>query len=210
MPEIFFLLLILSVIVLWTIWNYKNFIKMYAVQVTLILWLFAFIYWKDFLTDYALLVSFIFAVVVRFFIIPWVFYRFIKTSSLPVVEREFKFWIFTNLILYFISLWIISFISLKVFWDYNYIFISALFMVVSWFLNFVNHKKLIWDILSLLELENWIFLLSLLVLDKIWFYIELGIIIDIIMSISILMISTMKIKNIYWSINIDKISNLKD
>jgi len=83
-------------------------------------------------------------------------------------------------------------------------------MIISGFLNFANHKKLIWDILSILEIENWVFLISLLALDKISFYIELWVIVDIIMSLMILIIMTLKIKNMYWSINIDKISTLKD
>ncbi len=135
---------------------------------------------------------------------------FVKKSKLPVVEREFKFWIFTNLIIYLVSFWIILFISQKVYGTYNYIFIWAMFMVVSGFLNFANHKKLIWDILSFLELENGVFLLSLLVLEKVSLYIELWIIVDILMSLAILLISTMKIKSVYWSIGIDKLSELKD
>lgn len=83
-------------------------------------------------------------------------------------------------------------------------------MVVSGFLNFANHKKLIGDILSFLELENAVFLLSLLALHSISFYIELWVIVDVIMSIAILIISTVKIKNVYWTINIDKLSSLKD
>jgi hydrogenase-4 membrane subunit HyfE len=210
MLEVLFLLLILTIIILWVVWNYKNFIKIYTIQVAIILWLFYMLYSKDFWSDLFIFISFMFAIIVRLILIPWVLYNFIKTSKLPIVEREFKFGMFFNLIMYFVSLWIITYISIRVFDDFNYIFIASLFMIVSGFLNFANHKKLIWDILSFLELENWIFLLSLLVLDKISFYIELWIVIDIVMSLAILIISTLKIKNVYWSINIDKLSNLKD
>ncbi len=210
MLEVLFLLLILTIILLWITWNYKNFIKIYTMQVIFIIAIFYITYSHQFFSDIFIWISFIFAILIRLILIPWFLYYFVKTSKLPVVEREFKFWTFTNLIIYFLSLLLIVYISLRVFWEYNYIFIGALFMVVSWFLNFANHKKLIWDILSFLELENWVFLISLLVLEKVSFYIELWIIIDILMSISILLISTIKIRNVYWSINIDKLSSLKD
>ncbi len=210
MLEVLFLLLVLTIFILWVTGNYKNFIKIYVLQVAIILAFFYMLYSKNFSEDIFILISFLFAILIRLFLIPWFLYYFVKKSRLPIVEREFKFGIFTNLLIYFFSLWIISFISLKVYWTYNYIFIWAVFMVVSGFLNFANHKKLIWDILSFLELENGVFLLSLLVLEKISFYIELGIIVDIIMSLAILIISTMKIKSVYGSIHIDKLSELKD
>jgi len=210
MIESLFLLLVLTIVMLWITWNYKNFIKIYIFQVIIILVFFYILYSQKFMIDSFILISFLFAVLVRLFLIPGFLYYFINRSKLPIVEREFKFWMFFNLILYFISLFIIVFISKKVYWEYNYIFIWALFMIVSGFLNFANHKKLIWDILSFLELENWVFLLSLLVLEKVSFYIEIWIIVDIIMSLVILLISTLKIKSIYWSIDIDKLSELKD
>ena len=210
MLEVIFLMLILTTIILWIVSNYKNFIKIYALQVDIIIILFYILYSKEFWIDIFILISFIFAIIIRLFIIPLVLYKFVKTSKLPIVEREFRFGMFFNLIMYFISLWVITYISMRVFNEFNYIFIASLFMIIWGFLNFANHKKLIWDMLSFLELENWIFLLSLLVLDKISFYIELWIIIDIIMSLAILIISTIKIKNIYWSINIDELSKLKD
>ena len=210
MLEVLFLLIILSIIILWVVGNYKNFIKIYTVQVWMILSIFFIEYSDKFTQDIFILISFIFAIIVRLIIIPWFLYYFVKTSKLPLVEREFKFWMFFNLILYLVSLAVISYISIKVFGNYNYIFIASLFMVVSWFLNFANHKKLIWDILSFLELENGIFLLSLLVLERISFYLELWIVVDIVMSLAILLISTIKIRSVYWSINIDKLANLKD
>jgi len=208
--EIISFFLILSIILLWITINYKNFIKIYTLQVFLILIVFYLSYHNSFSTDTFLMLSFIFAIVVRWFFIPWALYYFVKNSSLPVVEREFRFGIFFTMLIYFVSLWLISYLSLRIFWQYNFIFISAFFMLVSWFLNFANHKKLIWDILSFLELENGVFLLSLLVLEKINFYIDFGIVIDILMSLTILMISTIKIKQVYWSIDIDKLSELKD
>jgi len=210
MIEVLFLLLVLTIIMLWITSNYKNFIKIYVFQVDIVLIFFYVLYSQKFMIDIFILISFLFAVLVRLFLIPGFLYYFINKSKLPIVEREFKFWIFFNLILYFVSLFIIVFISKKVYWEYNYIFIGSLFMIVSGFLNFANHKKLIWDILSFLELENGVFLLSLLVLEKVSFYIEIWIIVDIIMSLAILLISTLKIKSIYGSIDIDKLSELKD
>lgn len=210
MLEVLFLLIILSIIILWIVGNYKNFIKIYTIQVFMILAIFFIEYSDKFLEDWFILISFIFAIIIRWLIIPWFLYHFVKTSKLPLVEREFQFWMFINLIIYFLVLGLIAYISMKVFGKYDYIFIASLFMVASGFLNFANHKKLIWDILSFLELENWIFLLSLIVLERISFYLELWIVADIIMSLAILLISTMKIKSVYWSINIDKLANLKD
>jgi len=202
--------LILTVILLWIIVNYKTFIKVYTLQVFLILSLFYMLYSSSFSTDTFLFISFLLAVLVRLFFIPSVLYYFVTKSSLPVVEREFRFGIFFTMLIYFFTLGVIAYFSLEVFHNYNFIIITALFMVVSWFLNFANHKKLIGDILSFLELENGVFLLSLLALEKINFYIDFGIVVDILMSLTILMISTIKIKNVYGSIDIDKLSDLKD
>lgn len=208
--EIFLFLISLSVILLAVIWNYKVFLKIYAFQVLLILSVFYYMYWNLFSEDIFLLISFIFAITVRLILIPGVLYKFINNSKVPIVEREFKFWIFVNLIIYIASLILLYNISIKIYWRIEPIFIWASFMIISWFFNFANHKKLIWDILSFLEIENWVFLLSLLALDKISIYLELWIVVDIVMSLAILIIMTLKIKNIYWSINIDKISSLKD
>jgi len=210
MSEIFLFLISLSVILLAVIWNYKIFLKIYTFQVLLIVSVFYYMYWNLFSEDIFLLISFVFAICIRLILIPGILYKFIDSSKVPIVEREFKFGIFINLIIYLASLVFSYNISLKIYWEIHPIFIWAAFMVISWFLNFANHKRLIWDILSFLEIENWVFLLSLLALDKISIYLELWIIIDIIMSITILIIMTLKIKNIYWSIDIDKISTLKD
>ncbi len=208
--EIFLFLIVLSVITLGIIWNYKVFLKIYTFQVWLILAVFYYMYSGHFSSDIFLLISFIFAIIIRLILIPWTLYNFIRSSKVPIVEREFKFWIFINLSIYLISLLVIYNLSQKIYSEVNPIFIWASFMIVSWFLNFINHKKLIWDILSFLEIENWVFLLSLLALEKISIYLELWIIADITMSLAILVIMTLKIKNIYWSIDIDKISSLKD
>ena len=208
--EFFLFLISLSVILLAVIWNYKVFLKIYAFQVLLIISVFYYMYWNLFSEDIFLFLSFLFAIAVRLILIPWVLYKFINSSKVPIVEREFKFWIFVNLIIYLASLVLLYNISIKIYWEIQPIFIWATFMVISWFLNFANHKKLIWDILSFLEIENWVFLLSLLALDKISIYLELWIVVDIVMSLAILIIMTLKIKNIYWSIDIDKISSLKD
>ncbi len=210
MLEVLFFLIILSIIILWISSNYKNFIKIYTIQVFMIIAIFFIEYSDKFFHDIFILISFIFAIIIRLFIIPGFLYHFVKTSKLPLVEREFQFGMFVNLIIYFVALWVISYISIKVFGKYDYIFIASMFMVVSGFLNFANHKKLIWDILSFLELENGIFLLSLLVLERISFYLELWIVADIMMSLAILLISTLKIRSVYWSINIDKLASLKD
>ncbi len=208
--EIFLFLIIISVILLAIIWNYKVFLKIYAFQVLLIIWVFYYMYNSHFSSDLFLLISFAFAIIIRLIIIPWALYKFINASKVPVVEREFKFGIFINLLIYLISLIVIYNLSNKIYWAINPIFIWASFMLVSGFLNFANHKKLIWDILSFLEIENGVFLLSLLALEKISIYLELGIVADILMSLAILVIMTLKIKNIYWTIDIDNISTLKD
>ena len=208
--EIFLFLILLSILLLALIWNYKVFLRIYTFQVLLILSVFFMMNWDRFLDEKFLALSFIFAVIIRLILIPVVLHKFINGSKLPVLEREFKFWAFVNVIIYMFFLILIYNLSIKIYWEMNPIFIWAFFMIISGFLNFANHKKLIWDILSILEIENWVFLISLLALDKISFYIELWVIVDIIMSLMILIIMTLKIKNMYWSINIDKISTLKD
>jgi len=210
-PENIFLFLItLSVILLWIIWNYKIFLKIYIIQVLLILAVFYYFYWWAFSEDIFLLLSFVFAIIIRLVLIPSVLSKFLESAKIPIVEREFKFWLFINMLIYIFSFVLIYQLSLKIYHQVNSIFIWAFFMIVSGFINFINHKKLIWDILSFLEIENWVFLLSLLALWKISIYLELGIIVDILLSLLILIIMTLKIKNIYGSIDIDKISELKD
>jgi hydrogenase-4 component E len=210
MLEIILLLIIFSILILWVIGNYKNFIRRYTIQVALILAVFYFLYANNFLSDFMLLASFISAIIIRLFFIPRVLNKSVNKSWLPIVERKFKFWRFFTLLIYLTTLLFIAFLSKRIFETYNLIFIAGIFIVISSFLNFENHNKLVWDILSFLELENWIFLISLLIIGKVNFYIELGIIIDILMSLSILIISAIKIKKEYWTIDIDQLAELKE
>jgi hydrogenase-4 membrane subunit HyfE len=194
MLEVLYFLLVLTTIILWIIWNYRNFIQVYIAQSSLIIALFYILYSNQIITDIYIMISFWIAVLFRLLLIPAILFSFIKKSKIPNAKRETRIWIFVMLLIYSILLWFISYISIKVFWKYEHIFIVSLFMIFAWLLNFVNHKKRVWDILSFLELENWVFLLSLLVLYKIGFYVELWITIDILITLFIFIIFSLKIK----------------
>jgi len=90
--EIFLFLILLSILLLALIWNYKVFLRIYTFQVLLILSVFFMMNWDRFLDEKFLALSFIFAVIIRLILIPVVLHKFINGSKLPVLEREFKFW----------------------------------------------------------------------------------------------------------------------
>lgn len=207
----FFLLLILLLCFILTLTsNYLVFLKLYFFQVLSILLIFVFNYGNLFWHDTPLLISFIIAIIIRLLLIPIVMYRFLSKWAFQLVERKMYFWTFMSMIIMFV--WTLSAytLTLKIFGEPNIIFMVSLILVLSWFMILVNHKKVIWDILWFLVLENGLFLISIALVQSISIYIELWILIDILMSLSVFAISVIKIKQIHGTLDIKKLSQLRD
>lgn len=207
----FFLLLILLLCFILTLTsNYLVFLKLYFFQVLSILLIFVFNYGNLFWHDTPLLISFIIAIIIRLLLIPIVMYRFLSKWAFQLVERKMYFWTFMSMIIMFV--WTLSAytLTLKIFGEPNIIFMVSLILILSWFMILINHKKIIWDILWFLVLENGLFLISIALVQSISIYIELWILIDILMSLSVFAISVIKIKQIHGTLDIKKLSQLRD
>lgn len=206
--------IIFSTLLISTTNNYISFLRYYVFQVFLILVLFFIMYSWNFWEDSILLVSFIFAIIIRMIVIPAYINYFlkefyIKKLQMRVTDRIFRIpqsFVFILLIWFFCLsyyLWI------YIFWETNLIFSVSFFVFFAGLLNFVNHKRLVWDILSFLEIENAIFLIGLLILESVPFYIEFWIIIDVILILLILLILVYNIKLVVWDTEISHINELK-
>lgn len=207
--------IVFSTILISTTNNYISLLRYYVLQVLFILVLFFMMYSGNFLHDKLLLLSFVFAFFIRLIFIPSYINYFIKNFyvkklKMRVTDRVFRIPIS---LIFIILIWFFTlsyYSSLYIFWKVDLIFLTSFFIFLSWMLNFVNHRKLVWDILSFLEIENSIFLIGLLVLEKVPFYIEFWIIIDVLLILLILLILVYNIKQVAWSTNIANISELKD
>lgn len=195
--------------------NYISLLRYYVLQVALILVLFFMMYSWEFADDKMLLASFIFAIIIRLVIIPTYINYFIKEFyvkklQMRITDRVFRIpqtLVFFILTLFFgLSYYLSSFI----FTEINMIFTLSMFVFLAWMLNFVNHRKLVWDILSFLAIENALFLFWLLVIEKVPFYIEFGIIVDVILILLILLILVYNIKKVAWDTFVWSMNELKD
>lgn len=206
--------IIFSSLLISTTNNYISFLRYYVLQVCFILVLFFMMYSWSFMHDKLLLTSFIFAIVIRLVIIPLYINYFIKEFyvkklQMRITDRIFRIpqsLIFLILIWFFLLSY---YLGIFVFWEANFIFTVSFFVFLAGLLNFVNHKRLVWDILSFLEIENAVFLIWLMILEKVPFYIEFGIIIDVILVLLILLILVYNIKQVVWDTEISHINELK-
>lgn len=194
--------------------NYISFIRYYVFQVSLILALFYMLYSGSFMHDKILLVSFIFAILIRLIIIPAYINYFmkefyVKKLQMRVTDRLFRI---PQSFIFLILIWFFAlsyYLGIFIYWETHMIFSVSFFVLLGWLLNFVNHKRLVWDILSFLEIENAVFLIGLLIIEKVPFYIEFGIIIDVILILLILLILVYNIKQVIWDTKISHINKLK-
>jgi len=194
--------------------NYISFLRYYILQVCLILVLFFMLYSWYFLEDKLLLTSFIFAIIIRLIIIPnyinyFIKEFYIKKLQMRVTDRIFRI---PQSLIFLILIWLFGlsyYLWIFIFWEIDFIFTVSFFVFFAWLLNFVNHKRLVWDIMSFLEIENAIFLIWLAILKEVPFYIEFWIIIDIILILLILLILVYNIKQVVWDTEISHINKLK-
>lgn len=207
--------IVFTTILISTTNNYITLLRYYVLQVFWILVLFFMIYSGHFVNDPFLLISFIFAIIIRLIFIPWYINYFIKKFyikklKMRVTDRVFRIPMILIFIILIAFFTLSYYTSIYIFWKNEPIFVTSFFVFLSGMLNFVNHRKLVWDILSFLEIENSIFLIWLLILEKVPFYIEFWIIIDVLLILLILLILVYNIKQVAWSTNISNISELKD
>lgn len=212
-----------NIIIFWVIFssllisttnNYINFLRYYVLQVCLILILFFMLFSDSFMHDKLLIASFIFAIIIRLIIIPnyinyFIKEFYVKKLQMRVTDRVFRIpqsFVFLILVWFFILSY---YIGKFVFTEINLIFTVSFFVFFAWLLNFVNHRRLVWDILSFLEIENAVFLVWLLVLEDVPLFIEIGIIIDVILVLLILLILVYNIKQVVWNTDISQMNKLK-
>lgn len=203
-----FLITIASIVIAITS-HYIRFLKIYVIQVLLILVAFYLLHAGSFKSDIILVLSFCLAIVVRLVTIPTLLYRSLHKIWGNLVERKFHVPPFYSLLIQAILLVGVFFLAQKL-GVTDPLFMAWLFVLFSGLYNFLNHRKLVGDILSFLLIENGVFLISLLVLEHLPIYIEFGIIIDILMSVSIMLISTSHIKQIVWNTELNELSYIKD
>ena len=209
--SVFFLLAILLICFLLTLTsNYLVFVRLYFLQILSVLLIFVLMHGNLFWHDIGLLVSFIIAVAVRLFFIPMVMYRFLSRGSFKLVERKMYFGTFANLIIMLVGTLGAYTLTLKIFGQPNVIFMTSLMLVFTGFVILVNHKKVIGDILGFLVLENGLFLISIALVQSLNVYMETWILINILMSLMVLGTSVMKIKQIYGTLELKNLSNLRD
>jgi len=195
--------------------NYISLLKYYVLQVALILVLFFSLYCWYFIHDKTLLISFIFAILIRLIIIPTYINHFIKKFYVKklwmrITDRVFRI---PQTVIFLVLIWffILSYkLSLFIFWKLDLVFAVSFFVFLAWMLNFINHRKLVWDIMSFLEIENAVFLAWLLIIEKVPIYIEFGIIIDVLLILLILLILVYNIKKVSWNTFIWNMNELKD
>ncbi len=203
-----FLITVASIVIAITT-HYMRFLKIYIIQVLLILVAFYLLHVGNFRHDIILVISFCLAIAVRLVLIPTLIYRSLNRIGGNFVERKFHVPTFYSLMIQAILMVGVFFLTQKL-GVTNPIFMAWLFVLFSGLYNFLNHRKLVGDILSFLLIENGVFLISLLVLEHLPLYIEVGIIIDILMSVSIMLISTSHIKEIVWNTELQELSYIKD
>ncbi len=195
--------------------NYISLLRYYVLQVALILVMFFMLYSAHFADDKVLLVSFVFAIVIRLIVVPTYINYFIKEFYVKKLQMRITDRVFripqTLIFLILIGFFSLSYyLAIFIFGQANLIFTASFFIFLAWMLNFVNHRKLVWDIMSFLAVENAVFLAWLLILEKVPFYIEFGIIVDILLVLLILLILVYNIKQVAGDTQISHMNELKD
>jgi len=207
--QIFCLLIIMSWFFLTISSNYLSFIKIYIIQTALIFVIFYLMYSIKFTTDKMLLFAFIYWIIIRVLWVPLTINHFLTKLNMPFIERKFHInWLYV-LIIQLMMLFFIYMLAKKIHVS-SLVFITSVLIVFFGLFTFLNHRKLIWDILAFLFIENWLFLLSMLIIEKISFYAEINIMVDILMSIAVLVISMIKIRSVTWNVDISQFVNLKE
>lgn len=164
---------------------------------------------RDHISNFLILAMWIWFVL-RVILIPSMMIYFLKKERFNLVEREFKIPVFWSMILDFIAFALICIIVKKLLWDIDTVYLVSLTLISFWFIISFNHKKLFWNVLSLLIIENALFLLSIFLSWWITFFVELWILVDVIFWFLVSIIALVKIKSIDEKIDIESISTLKE
>jgi len=156
-------------------------------------------------SDLMLSASFLLAIVIRLFLIPKGVAHFINTYyveklKMRVTDRIFHF-TQSTVFLILTGFFVLSYAVAKFVMGNApeldlLLFATSAFVFLAGLLNFVNHRRLVGDILSFLGVENAIFLAGLLIIAKLPLAIELGIIVDVILILFILLILAFNISKI--------------
>lgn len=190
--------------------NYIVFLKLYLFEVLCILIIFFINHNSAFSHDLILLISFIVAVAIRLLLIPIAMSHFLKKWWFQLVERNLFFGTFTSMIIMIIGTLCSYALTIKIFGELNVVFMTSIILMISWFLVLINHKKIIGHVLGFIILENALFLITISLAHWLNIYIELGILINVLMSLIVFGISILKIKHVHWSLDLNKLTQLID
>ncbi len=207
--QVFCLLIIMSGFLLTVSTNYLNFIKIYIIQTALIFGVFYILYANKFGSDTMLLFAFVYGIAIRVLGVPLMINHFLTKLNMPFIERKLHINGIYALGIQLGMLFFVYMLAQKVH-ENNLIFVASFLIVFFWLFTFLNHKKLIGDILAFLFVENGLFLLSMLIIDKINFYAEINIMVDILMSVAVLVMSMIKIRSVTGNIDVAKFVELKE
>lgn len=207
--QIFCFLIMMSGFLLTVSSNYLNFIKIYILQTTLIFGVFYILYATKFGSEPLLLFAFVYGIAIRVIGVPLTIHHFLTKLNMPFIERKLHI---NGLYALCIQLGILLFVYMlaKKIHEPNLILVASILIVFSWLFTFLNHRKLIGDILAFLFIENGLFLFSMLIIEKISFYAEINIMVDILMSIAVLVISMIKIRSVTGNIDVWQFVELKE
>lgn len=207
--------LILFIAILITVLrNYVVVVKMYIIETLAIFCIIILLYsWTMNHNLLLLIISIIIWISIRGVIIPAFAIWWMNVGRFDLVEKKFKISSFFSLLIGVAIISLVFMVSEKIFWDINNInnmifFWSISLLLLGIFVS-INHNSFVSNIITILTIENAVLLMSVLVIDKVWFSLELWILLDIMFSFMVMFVSVFKIKQSFWT-EIYELSELRD
>lgn len=190
--------------------NYFESLKIYSLQAFIMLLLFILNSDAEVFDNYLHIIILLIWFGLRIVLIPYLMFYYLKKWNFHIIERDFKIPVIWSLLIEMATFVCTYFIMLNIMWKLDVPYLISLNLIMFWFITSFNHKKLFWNILSLLLIENGILLLSIFMIWWLPFFVEIWVLVDIIFGFLVSLIALIKIKAIDEKTNIDSISNLKE
>ena len=190
--------------------NYRETLHIYTAQTLAIFGIMLLNGQHDIFQDAFLIISILIGIGLRVFFMPKLIGHFLLKEQFHMMERDFKIPVFGSLLLE-LGIFIFTYTVVRnIFGRVDLIYFVSLILIFFGFVTSFNHKKLFSNILSLLMIENGLFLLSVFMLGSIPFFMELGIMVDIVFGFLVSIIALTHIKSIDETISIDSMQDLKE
>ena len=190
--------------------NYKAVIQLYIFQTIAIFAILIVTAGMSMVTDLFLLLSTVVGVAIRIFFIPMLIFHFLKKEHFHLIERDFKIPVFGSLLIELIVFLFTYALCRRIFPEIDIMYLVSLMLVSFGFITSFNHRKLFSNILGLLMIENAILLLSISLLGGIPFFMELGILVNVFVSLFVALVALIKIKSIDTKMSVESIQDLKE